>query len=84
MADYQAIAGEFSLIFLLNVLILKPEDRNEAKRLIWFIDEVYEKQIDLIVLAQSNPEEIYIKGIGAKAFKRTASRLTAATALLLS
>jgi len=75
VADYQAIVGEFALIFLLNVPILKPEDRNEAKRLIWFIDEVYEKKIDLVVLAQSKPEEIYVKGVGAKAFKRTASRL---------
>ncbi len=75
VADYQAIVREFSLIFLLNVPILKPEDRNEAKRLIWFIDEVYERQIGLVVLAEDRPEEIYVKGIGAKAFKRTASRL---------
>jgi cell division protein ZapE len=75
VADYQAIVKEFSLIFLLNVPILKPEDRNEAKRLIWFIDEVYEAKTKLLVLAQSKPEEIYVKGIGEKAFKRTASRL---------
>lgn len=76
VADYQAICQEFSLIFLLNVPILKPEDRNEAKRLIWFVDEVYEKRISLVVLAAGKPEEIYVKGIGAKAFKRTASRLS--------
>ena len=76
VADYQAITKEFSLIFLLNVPILKPEDRNEAKRLIWFIDEIYEAHTQLIVLAESKPEEIYVKGIGTKAFKRTASRLS--------
>lgn len=75
VADYQAICQEFSLIFLLNLPILKAEDRNEAKRLIWFVDEVYEKQVQLIVLAEVKPEEIYVKGIGAKAFKRAASRL---------
>jgi cell division protein ZapE len=75
VADYQAICREFAVIFLLNVPILKTEDRNEAKRLIWFIDEVYENKVDLLVLAQTKPEEIYVKGIGAKAFKRTASRL---------
>ena len=79
VADYQAIVQEFSLIFLLNVPVLKPEDRNEAKRLMWFIDEVYERkiggQIGLVVLAEEKPEKIYVKGIGAKAFKRTASRL---------
>jgi cell division protein ZapE len=75
VADYQAICQEFSLIFLLNVPVLKAEDRNEAKRLIWFIDEVYEKQVGLLVLAACKPEEIYVKGIGAKVFKRAASRL---------
>jgi cell division protein ZapE len=79
VADYCAICKEFSLIFLLNVPILEAQDRNEAKRLIWFIDEVYEKQIQLVVLAQSKPEEIYIKGVGAKAFKRAASRLNEIT-----
>jgi cell division protein ZapE len=76
VADYQAICREFSLIFLLNVPVLKAEDRNEAKRLIWFIDEIYENKVGLLVLASCKPEEIYIKGIGAKAFKRTASRLS--------
>jgi len=76
VSDYQAICREFSMIFLLNVPILKTEDRNEAKRLIWFIDEVYESKVELLVLAQTKPEEIYVKGIGAKAFKRTASRLS--------
>ncbi|MFT7086928.1 MAG: cell division protein ZapE [Rickettsiales bacterium] len=76
VADYEAITAEFKIIFLLNVPILKPENRNEAKRLIWFIDEAYEKQTQLIVLAEGNPEELYVKGIGFKAFKRTASRLS--------
>jgi cell division protein ZapE len=81
VADYQAIIREFSVIFLLNVPVLKAEDRNEAKRLIWFIDEVYEKKIQLIILAETVPEEIYVKGIGAKAFKRTASRLNELSSL---
>ena len=75
VADFQAICQNFSIIFLLNVPILKAEDRNEAKRLIWFVDEVYENKIKCFVLADSRPEEIYVKGIGTKAFKRTASRL---------
>jgi cell division protein ZapE len=79
VADYCAICKEFSLIFLLNVPILKAEDRNEAKRLIWFIDEAYEKKVQLVVLAECKPEEIYVKGVGAKAFKRAASRLNEIT-----
>jgi cell division protein ZapE len=73
--DFQAICGEFNMIFLLNIPKLSKEDRNEAKRLILFIDEVYESKAQLVVLASAAPEEIYIAGVGSKAFKRTASRL---------
>ena len=75
IADYQAICQSFSTIFLLNIPTLMPEDRNEAKRLIWFIDEAYENKIELIALANNKPEEIYPRGTGDKSFKRTASRL---------
>jgi cell division protein ZapE len=75
VADFLAICQNFVTIFLLNIPILKPEDRNEAKRLIWFIDEVYENKVELFILANSKPEEIYVQGIGANAFKRTTSRL---------
>ena len=74
-ADYAAICQKFSTIFLLDLPILKPEDRNEAKRLIWFIDEAYENNTQIVTLAEGKAEDIYVKGIGAKAFKRTASRL---------
>ena len=76
VADYQKICQQFSIIFLLNVPILKPEDRNEAKRLVWFMDEFYENKTKLLILADCKPEEIYVKGVGAKAFKRAASRMS--------
>jgi cell division protein ZapE len=75
-ADFGAITKIFSRIFLLNVPILKPEDRGAAKRLIWFVDEAYENDVELVVLADSKPEEIYVSGIGHKAFRRTASRFS--------
>jgi cell division protein ZapE len=75
-ADFGAITKTFSRIFLLNVPILTPEDRGAAKRLIWFVDEAYENEVELVVLADSKPDEIYTHGIGHKAFKRTASRLS--------
>ncbi|MFT6077694.1 MAG: cell division protein ZapE, partial [Rickettsiales bacterium] len=61
-ADFGAIAKTFSRIFLLNVPILKPEDRGPAKRLIWFVDEAYENNVELVVLSQVRPEEIYVSG----------------------
>lgn len=75
VADYQVIVREFDLIFLLNIPRLNQEDRNEAKRLILFIDEVYENKTALIISAAARPEDIYLQGVGAESFKRTASRL---------
>jgi cell division protein ZapE len=75
-ADFGAITKEFSRIFLINVPLLIPEDRGAAKRLIWFVDEAYENNVELVVLANGKPDEIYPHGIGSKAFKRTASRLS--------
>ncbi len=74
-AEYQAICQNFDLIFLLKIPQLLPEDANEARRFVLFIDEVYEKKTGLIVLAKTKSEKIYESGTGAEAFKRTVSRL---------
>ncbi len=74
-SDYQAICQKFEVIFLLKIPRLLPEDANEARRFIVFIDEAYEKKINLIILAKTNPSQIYENGIGFEAFKRTVSRL---------
>ncbi|MBP7710282.1 MAG: cell division protein ZapE [Rickettsiales bacterium] len=74
-ADYQAICQNFDLIFLLKIPQLLPEDANEARRLVLFIDEAYEKKTALIILAKTKSEKIYENGSGAEAFKRTVSRL---------
>ncbi len=74
-SDYQAICQSFDLIFLLKVPKLKAEDINEAKRLMLFIDEVYENKTALIVLAKTKSEKIFQEKTGFEAFKRTVSRL---------
>ena len=74
-SDYQAICKNFDLIFLLKLPRLKTEDINEARRFMLFIDEVYENKVALIVTAKVRISAIYPSGIGAEAFKRTASRL---------
>lgn len=75
VADYQAICRKYHIIFLLNVPKLNKEDRNVAKRLILFIDEVYENKVTLLILAAVKIEEILETGKDAKVFKRTISRL---------
>lgn len=74
-SDYQTICKNFDLIFLLKVPKLTDDDRNEARRLVLFIDEVYENKVGLIVLAKTKAEKIYESGVGSEAFHRTVSRL---------
>lgn len=75
VVDYQAICKKFDVIFLLNIPKLTKEDVNEARRLILFIDEVYENKVALLMLSEVAIDDIYSDGIGVEAFKRTASRL---------
>jgi cell division protein ZapE len=73
--DYLAIAGRFHTVFLEDVPRLTTAHRNEARRLVWLIDALYEAHTRLVVLADSEPEVIYPAGDGAFEFERTASRL---------
>ena len=75
VVDYQAICKKFDVIFLLNIPQLTKEDVNEARRLILFIDEIYENKVALLMLSQVAIDKIYSDGIGSEAFKRTVSRL---------
>ncbi len=70
-SDYQEICKNFDLIFFKGLPRLNENDRNEMRRLMLFIDEVYERKIGLIILAKTA-----IKNISSDhVFKRTASRL---------
>jgi len=73
--DYQAICKKYDIIFLLNVPKLTKDERNEAKRFILFIDEIYENKKILLILCDVKIEDIYQEGKDSKKFKRTISRL---------
>lgn len=74
-SDFRAICKNFNLIFLLHIPKLLTEDVNEAKRLMLFIDEIYENKVALITSSKTRAEEIYQSGIGSEAFTRSVSRL---------
>jgi cell division protein ZapE len=74
-SDYRAICKEFSLIFLLNLPILTKNEKDELKRLMLFIDEVYENKVALIILAESEIEKIYKDCKDDNSFNRAISRL---------
>src|SRR5207253_701146 len=73
--DYLAIAGRFHTVFLEDLPKLDAGRRNEARRLVTLIDELYEAQAKLVVLAEAEPGDLYPAGDGAFEFERTASRL---------
>ena len=76
-ADYIALATHYSAVLLEGVPQLKPEHRNEAKRLIVLIDALYEHRTKLVMSAEVPAEQLYLEGVGAGVeFDRTVSRLT--------
>jgi cell division protein ZapE len=74
-ADYLAISKAFRTVFISGVTSLKPQERNEAKRLILMIDTFYDAHTRLVVLADCVPEKLAPKSQHGFEFKRTLSRL---------
>ena len=54
---------------------LDADRRNEARRFMTLIDELYEHKVTTIVAAADKPERLYPAGDGAFEFERTISRL---------
>ena len=74
-ADYLAIAERFTTVFIENVPILSPANRNEARRFVTLIDALYEASAKTVILAEAEPAGLYPAGDGAFEFERTVSRL---------
>lgn len=74
-ADYLAIAERFNTVFIDAIPKLRPEKRDQARRLATLIDTLYEARARIVVLADGEPESLYPSGDLAFEFERTASRL---------
>jgi cell division protein ZapE len=74
-ADYIELARDFNTILLANIPKMTSENRNESKRFINLVDELYEHKAKLICTAAAAPNELYKKGDGSFEFERTVSRL---------
>lgn len=76
-SDYLALAEEFHTLVLDDIPVMDIAKRNEAKRFILLIDELYDTQTKLIASAAAEPTELYKATSGREAFEfdRTASRL---------
>jgi len=64
-ADYLRLSHAFQTLILENVPKLGPHNRNEAKRFVTLIDALYETRTKLVMSAEVEPSELYVKGDGA-------------------
>lgn len=73
--DYIEIAREYRSVIVAGVPVLEAADDDAARRFIELIDELYDRNVNLIVSAAARPTELY-RGERLQApFERTVSRL---------
>ena len=74
-ADYIEIARCFHTVLLSGVPIIAGRDRDRARRFISLVDELYDRQVNLVVSAAAPPDGLYPHGPDSFEFRRTRSRL---------
>lgn len=75
-ADYLAIATHYDVVLLDLVPRLGPDRRNEARRFMTLVDELYEHKVMTIIAAEDRADRLYPAGDGVSEFERTISRLS--------
>ena len=74
--DYIALAEELHTLFLSDVPVLDAQRDDAARRFIWLVDELYDRDVNLIVSAAAEPSALYRGERLKEPFGRTVSRLT--------
>ena len=74
-ADYLALADHFHTILIDHIPQLGAERPDEARRLTVLIDTLYDRHVRVLCSAAARPEQLYVAGDNAVAFRRAASRL---------
>jgi cell division protein ZapE len=73
--DYIEIARDYQSVIVSDVPVLDTLHEDEARRFIALVDELYDRNVNLIVSAAASPTELYRGDRVAFQFERTASRL---------
>jgi cell division protein ZapE len=73
--DYIEIARGYQSVIVSNIPVFDSLHENEARRFIALVDELYDRNVNLIVSAAAPPVELYRGDRLALQFERTASRL---------
>src|SRR5882762_3723851 len=74
-ADYVDLAKRFHTVMLSNVPRLSAKESDAARRFTWLVDVFYDDRVNLIVSAETEPEQLFTEGEQAAEFQRTVSRL---------
>lgn len=74
--DYLVLAERYRTVFVSNIPTLDASERNDARRLTWLIDVLYDYRVKLCATLAAEPEALYTSGDFANEFTRSASRLT--------
>ena len=77
-SDYIEVARAFHTVMIDGIPVLRADQRDEVRRMITFIDVLYDRRVKLIASAAAKPEDLYRAETGAEAFEfaRTVSRMT--------
>ena len=75
VADYIEIARDFHTVVLSGVPVLDDDRRDPVRRFIHLVDEFYDRNVNLLVSAETSPEGLYTGRKLVEPFQRTRSRL---------
>jgi cell division protein ZapE len=73
--DYIEIARDYQSVIVADVPVLDSLHEDEARRFIALVDELYDRNVNLIVSAAAAPNELYQGDRVGFQFQRTTSRL---------
>jgi cell division protein ZapE len=73
--DYIEIARDYQSVIVSDIPVFDSLHEDEARRFIALVDELYDRNVNLIVSAAAPPMELYRGDRVAFQFERTASRL---------
>lgn len=73
--DYIELAQQFNTIVVSNIPLMDEFSDDKARRFIYLIDELYDRNVILIASAWAEPEKLYQGNMLEFAFHRTSSRL---------
>ena len=73
--DYLRLAKKFRFIFISGIRPMTAAEQNEARRVTWFIDVLYDYRVKCCATISGSLNELYTHGSFANEFVRTVSRM---------